>query len=272
MFWQRALISFTLGPLLLYFIYLGGWFYFVPVAIVLLLATMEYAQILQKLNWHVPLVVLLPSVLAQLVIAQRPSPDYFAPVFAITLFVVMAYALYLYEFQVSQTATADFLALIGGVVLLGWVAGHFFRVRNLSEMPVEWTMLGMLSIWITDSGAYVVGKYLAGRVLGRHPMSPRLSPNKTVEGYLGGAILGTLFTVLIGYGWMGVSLSAVLTLSLLVGFIVSPIGDLGISLIKRQAGVKDSGTIFPGHGGALDRIDSLMWGVTAAYYVALLFS
>lgn len=270
MFLQRALISFTLGPLLLYLIYLGGWFYFLPVTIVLIFAALEYAQILQKLNWQLSIPLLLPLVFAQFVAAQWPqtlNPDL---TLAVSLFVVMAYGLWLYEFDKSQTATADFLAMLGGVVLVGWVSAHFFRVRNLAEFPVQWTMLGMLSVWITDSAAYVVGKFLAGKVLGRHPMSPRLSPNKTVEGYLGGVVLGTLLTVLLG-SYMSLPITAVLLFGLLISLIISPVGDLGISLIKRQAGVKDSGNLFPGHGGALDRIDSLMWGVAAAYYVGLLF-
>jgi phosphatidate cytidylyltransferase len=121
----------------------------------------------------------------------------------------------------------------------------------------------MLGTWIADSGAYVFGKSM-----GRHKLSPRLSPNKTVEGYIGGIVVGTGFTVLIGY-FLGVDLVLALILGLLVS-IVSPAGDLGVSMLKRSAGVKDSGNFLPGHGGALDRIDSLIWSVAMAYYLLLL--
>jgi phosphatidate cytidylyltransferase len=120
-----------------------------------------------------------------------------------------------------------------------------------------------LGTWIADSGAFVVGKSM-----GRHKLSPRLSPNKTVEGYVGGIVLGTLFTVGLSFP-LGVASLPALVLGLLAS-VVSPAGDLGISLLKREAGVKDSGTFLPGHGGALDRIDSLIWSVAFAYFVAIL--
>jgi phosphatidate cytidylyltransferase len=160
--------------------------------------------------------------------------------------------------------------MFAGLVLFGWVSGHFFRLRALPDMAWQWTMLAMLSTWISDSGAYVVGRFVTGQfVFGKHALSPRLSPNKTVEGFLGGVVLGTSFTILIGL-WLGIALMPALLLGLLVSAI-GTVGDLGISLLKREAGVKDSGTLFPGHGGALDRIDSLMWTVAIAYYLALIF-
>jgi phosphatidate cytidylyltransferase len=137
----------------------------------------------------------------------------------------------------------------------------------METMAWQWTMLAMTSTWIADSGAYFVGKFLAGNILGKHHLSPRLSPNKTVEGYAGGIFLGTAFTVALAY-FMELPLVGALILGLLVS-IVSPMGDLGISLLKREAGVKDSGTIFRGHGGALDRVDSLIWSIAMAYYLVL---
>ena len=117
--------------------------------------------------------------------------------------------------------------------------------------------------WIADSGAYVFGK-----TLGKHKLSPRLSPNKTIEGYVGGVLVGTSLTLIIGLLLNLPALIAVI-LGLLVSA-VSPIGDLGISMLKRSVGVKDSGNLLPGHGGALDRIDSLIWSVAMAYYLVLL--
>ncbi|MAT95764.1 MAG: hypothetical protein CL608_01245 [Anaerolineaceae bacterium] len=270
MFLQRALITLTLGPLALYLIYLGGFFYFIPLAIILLLASLEYSQIVQKIGWHTPPFLLVPIVAIQWILARWPEPTLFGPLLLLSLLIVTAFTLWQYEMRSSQTVPANWFATVAGLVLFGWVCGHFFRLRTLPDMAWQWTMLAMLSTWIADSGAYLVGRFVAGRIIfGKHALSPRLSPNKTVEGFLGGVVLGTVFTVLIG-SWLGIDYLPALLLGLLVSTI-GTVGDLGISLLKREAGVKDSGALFPGHGGALDRIDSLMWTVAIAYYLALLF-
>lgn len=270
MFLQRALISFTLGPLALYLIYLGGLFYFIPLAIILLLATLEYTHLTKNIGWSVPSFVLVPVVVVQWILAQWSNQSLYAPLLLISLFIVSAYALWQYEGGVSQTVPANWFALIAGLILFGWICGHFFRLRALPDMAWQWTMLAMLSTWIADSGAYLVGRFIAGKVvLGKHALTPRLSPNKTVEGFLGGVVLGTLFTILIG-SLLKIEFLPALLLGLLVSTL-GTVGDLGISLLKREAGVKDSGNLFPGHGGALDRIDSLMWTVAIAYYLALIF-
>ena len=268
MFIQRALISLTLGPLALYLIYLGGLFYFLPIAVILGLATAEYVQLTRKVGWQTSLPILIPAVIVLWAAAQWLNWQLSGALMAISLLWIMAYALWLYERNRSATVLADWGAMVAGFVLLGWIGGHFFRLRSLEEMAWQWTMLVMLSTWITDSAAYLVGKFLTGRLFGRHQLVPRLSPNKTVEGYVGGIVLGPAVTVL-----LAIILQLPLIMALAIGLfvsVVSPLGDLGISLLKRQAGAKDSGHLFPGHGGALDRIDSLVWSVTMAYYFIVL--
>jgi phosphatidate cytidylyltransferase len=268
-FAQRALITFTLGPLALLAIYFGGLFYAIPMALVLSIAAVEFSQMGNKMGWKTSAWVLVPLVIPFFLAGWwRSELDLLAPVTLIALLVVMVYALWLYEIKEDDSAPATWMAMTGGVFLIGWLGSHFFSLRNLDPMVWQWTMLAMLSTWIADSGAYVVGKFLAGKVLGKHQLSPRLSPNKTVEGYIGGIVLGTSFTVVIAY-FMELPLPGALILGLLIS-IISPAGDLGISLLKREAGVKDSGKIFRGHGGALDRVDSLVWSVAMAYYLVLI--
>ncbi len=270
MFLQRALITFTLGPLALYVVYLGGWFYFVPITAVLLLAAVEYADLVMRLGLRAERWVLVTAVFLLLLVSQMLAPQYLTISLVIALLVVMFIALLSYEKQQSNTVPADWMAMTAGVVLLGWIGSHFLQLRNLENMAWQWTMLAMLATWLSDSAAYVVGRFMAGKILlGRHRLSPRLSPNKTVEGYFGGIVLGTLLTVTIAQ-WLQIPLLAALILGLLIS-ILAPIGDLGISLLKREAGVKDSGRIFGEHGGALDRIDSLIWSVAMAYYLAIFF-
>ncbi|MDX1413417.1 MAG: phosphatidate cytidylyltransferase [Candidatus Promineifilaceae bacterium] len=267
---QRAIIALTFGPLALFLIYLGGLFYAIPLAIVILLATVEFVQLTRRLGWRTSYFILLPIVFAFCVAGWWQEFQLIEPILLISLLVVLAYALWLYEVRQEGASVATWMAMIGGVLLLGWLGSYFFRLRG-QELRIEWqwTMLAMVGTWIADSAAYMVGKFLAGNVLGKHPLSPRLSPNKTVEGYVGGIVLGTAVTLLIAH-FLQLPLMGALILALLIS-VVSPLGDLGISLLKRQSGVKDSSTLFRSHGGALDRIDSLIWSVAMAFYVTQYF-
>ncbi|WP_405348523.1 phosphatidate cytidylyltransferase [Ruminobacter amylophilus] len=115
----------------------------------------------------------------------------------------------------------------------------------------------MVLVWAADSGAYFVGK-----ACGKHKMSPHVSPNKTFEGLAGGVVLALIiFAVLVYFGCYGKAFQMnmfALTVASVVTVVFSVIGDLWESLLKRESGIKDSGFIFPGHGGMLDRIDSLL--------------
>jgi phosphatidate cytidylyltransferase len=121
----------------------------------------------------------------------------------------------------------------------------------------------LLLIWTADSGAY-----FAGRAFGKHKLAPVVSPGKSIEGVLGGLIACFIFSYFASE-YIGYSSSVVfLAISLTVAF-VSVYGDLFESLMKRKAGVKDSGSILPGHGGVLDRLDSLI--AASPFFVACLY-
>jgi phosphatidate cytidylyltransferase len=267
MLWKRAVIALTLGPLALYLVYLGGWFFFVPITAVLLIATYEFTNIMRKIGISINLWILLPAVFLLLVGGQFPEYQLFGPVTILSLLIIMSYGLWLYEKHKSEMATLSWMTMMGGLLLFGWIGSHFLLLRGIEVNAWQWTIIALISTWFADSGAYLVGRFMAGKVLGRHQLSPRLSPNKTVEGYIGGIVLGTLFTVgtalLLNLVWL-----PALIIGLLAS-IVSPLGDLGMSMIKRESKVKDSGHIFGEHGGAIDRIDSLIWSVAMAYYVLL---
>jgi phosphatidate cytidylyltransferase len=267
MFRERFLVTVVLGPLGLYLVYLGGWFYFLPIAAILLLAAYEYSQLTQKLNWRVPTWQLLPVVLAlwlatipKLVGLETDAAVYIPHLLLISLLATLIYALWLYEKRPEAKALSSWTATVTGIILLGWLGSHFFRLRSLDNMAAEWTALTLIASWSADGAAFLVGKSI-----GRHKFSPRLSPKKTVEGYVGGIVFGTIITA-IAASILNMDLLPVIILSLVIS-IVTPAGDLGISLLKREAEVKDSGQFLPGHGGALDRVDTILWSVTIAYYL-----
>lgn len=140
--------------------------------------------------------------------------------------------------------------------LTGWllIVPTWLALVRLQAMP--WVLLAVLGVvWIADSAAY-----FAGRAWGRHKLAPSISPGKTWEGVAGAAAAVAVYHALVWYfGFRGVMLGTGIAAALLVACLLplSIIGDLFESWIKRQAGVKDSGTLLPGHGGVLDRIDAL---------------
>lgn len=152
-------------------------------------------------------------------------------------------------------------ALLALIALLPvWLALGLLHDRAL--LGAQLALFVIVLMWVADSGAY-----FAGRSLGRHKLAPQVSPGKTWEGVLGGLLASGLFAWGAGlwFGWSGDRLLAFVVLALAC-VPLSVVGDLFISLLKRQQGLKDTGQLFPGHGGVLDRIDSLLAAAPAFVY------
>lgn len=150
-----------------------------------------------------------------------------------------------------------------GVLYVEFTLGHLLSIRLLPEGEFL-IFFVILVTWAGDTGAYFTGK-----LLGRRPLAPRLSPNKTVEGLVGGLILAFLGATLAHF-WFLPSLT--LNDTLLTGVLLTlagVIGDLSESAFKRHVGIKDSGNLIPGHGGMLDRLDSLLLTAPTFYYYML---
>ena len=143
-----------------------------------------------------------------------------------------------------------------------------FALMNGVLMHSKWLMLAVfILLWVNDSGAYIMGSLMAKRKGGNHKMFPRVSPAKSWEGLIGGFV----FDLIAGYvffrvGWMGDMTLMNSLLFALAGGVFGTLGDLMESLFKRTLGVKDSGKFMPGHGGVLDRFDSLLLAVPVTYF------
>jgi len=167
-------------------------------------------------------------------------------------------------FNLLHTTPVDRAALRIGYSVTGplYVGGLFGLIARLFGHPLggSWVVLAMVCSFFSDTGGY-----FAGRKLGKRPLAPAISPNKTIEGSIGG-LLAALAGGIVGHFWYlkALSLPAAVLLSLTAAAL-GQLGDLCESLIKRSAGVKDSGNLLPGHGGILDRSDALLFAASAIW-------
>jgi len=173
----------------------------------------------------------------------------------------------------GQHSVAGLSTSVFGVFYVGWLAAHITLLHGIPVIGPGLVTLVIFAVALTDGGAYLVGS-----TLGRHKMAPKVSPNKTWEGAAGGlafalatmAVFHTLANREIGVPGCGALPPWTLARYLYTGAIlsiVSQIGDLAESCLKRSAGVKDSGLLFPGHGGALDRCDGYLFAAPVLYYM-----
>jgi phosphatidate cytidylyltransferase len=159
-----------------------------------------------------------------------------------------------------QTALSDWTWAVAGLVYLGLLGAHLVLLREVPN-GIDWVYLTVFSTFAVDTSAYVVG-----RAIGRQKLAPSISPGKTVEGTLGGLAGGAAAVVLANY-LLGPRLEAALIAPLAVVLPLAAVtGDLAESVIKRGMHIKDAGHIIPGHGGFMDRLDSILFTFPVVYY------
>jgi len=198
-----------------------------------------------------------------LLVLMAQSPPQFLPAWLAAGMLLFG-SWYLFRFQHLETVARDLAYSLLGVLYLPCLLVHAVL---LFELPFgrKWIFLVLLIVMAADTGAYFIGS-----LIGRTKLYPAISPNKSWEGSLGG-IAGSLLGAILAKIWFFNELASVDVV--LVGVLLSVVGQLGDlfeSLLKRSFGVKDSGTLIPGHGGLLDRLDSLLFAFPMAYFYAVL--
>lgn len=251
----RLLSAFILIPFILGSVYVGGLAFFVLVAVALLAAGWEYFDMARRAG-HRPMMWLGLASIALILLEAQFKWNAMREI----ILVIVVVSLVIGVFQHSEGWLTGWAYTIAGVLYVGLVGSYFLLVRNLpQEIGLLWTILALLTAWANDTGAF-----FAGTRLGRHGFFTNISPKKTWEGALGG-FAASILTMLVA----SVLFQIPLLHSILFGAglsVAATLGDLAESLIKRQTGVKDSSNIIPGHGGLLDRIDSLLSAAVFAYY------
>lgn len=284
---RRILSSLVLIPLVLYMIARGGWAYLAAVAIFSLIAQYEFYGLIRGKGAD-PLVQLgLGFGLAVTLIAYWGNEYH-------TTLLITASLLVLMLAQLRKAEITDALASISGtffgVFYVAWLLSHAVLLRFFDRaILAKYDLLDLNSLGLVpDSGAFFMtyvlavvvacdaGAYFFGRAFGRRKLYPLVSPNKSVEGALGGVVCGALAGVLCKflYGFLPGNLAAAFPWHLAIGFgfvlsMVGIAGDLIESLLKRDAAVKDTGALLPGMGGMLDRIDAPLLAIPVMYYMLL---
>lgn len=180
-------------------------------------------------------------------------------VLAVSFVTIAGYQLFAWRPGVDAVGSAA--AAMLPMLYLGIPLGTMVAIRELRGPQVLFLM--MLTVFVSDSA-----QYYSGRAFGRHHLAPAISPKKTIEGAVGGFIFGAIVLAVVGTWWLP---AVPVTGRLLIGVaivIAGIVGDLFESMLKRSAGVKDSSTLIPGHGGILDRIDALLFAAPL-YYIVL---
>jgi len=269
-------------PVVIALIWWGGAGYSVALGVILAVAALEfYAAVapastnpslaenplaalaqrpLPRLLHQRPLGLLGTALIALLVAGAHNGADWWTG--ALALAAVLP-SLWLIARGETERGLSEWLVVVGGVLYVGWLGSYLVPLRQLDN-DGQWVFLAVFSAFANDTGAYFVGN-----AVGRTPLAPRISPSKTVEGSLGGLICGMAAVPLLSHALgLDIDVGPLIPLAVLAP-VAAQLGDLAESLLKRSTGVKDAGVLVPGHGGVLDRLDSLLFVVPMVYYYAL---
>lgn len=263
MFKQRAISAVILVIIAAITLYLGGAVTATIMCAVSCIGVMELLRIYDLHKTSIAVIAYLATVLYY-VCLYFDQTSFLMPILVIYLLAILAVYVLRYPTYHDKQIMAAFLSLIYVSVMLSYV----FQIRSLDNGLIL-VLLIFVSSWGNDTCAYLVG-----RAIGKHKMSPKLSPKKSVEGLIGGilgaGILGALFGVLYNSYVHELALAPLIfALIGAVGAIPAVIGDLAASAIKRNNDIKDYGKLIPGHGGILDRFDSIIFTAPIIYYMIM---
>jgi phosphatidate cytidylyltransferase len=268
MFWRRALSVVVLVPLIILIIYWGDWFYLLLISAAVLMMQIEYCRLAgnfgSKLNPVIPVILTVAFCLFAFRLDPPIEKAKTSVIMSCFLVVVFIYAFTSSIFRGKVDGELRTVTLkLTGILTIGWVFGyHCILLRKADDVGMQLIFWLIGTIWCSDTGAYLIG-----RAVGKHKLSTPISPRKTVEGTIAGFVVGTLTSMALGAILLPETLS--LANAAFIGLLLSilgQLGDLSVSLMKRTAGVKDSGDFIPGHGGFLDRCDSLIFSAPSLYY------
>ena len=259
-FVSRLLVTVVALPLVLYLVWLGGWWIFVLALVAALIGLHELYVMARGLR---PLVLAgYAGAIATLLGAHLGGVAWMTGGFVVTL--LLAFVLY----GIAETRQTATITISSTVTAVAWIAlglGHVLLIRALPEHGRLAVFTVLLAVFADDTAAYGVG-----RLIGRRKLAPTLSPGKTWEGFLAGSAVAVVVVFFALYEQDFLTIPESLVLGVAIA-LAGAAGDLFESALKRDLQVKDSGRLLGAHGGMLDRIDAHLFAAVAAFYVILAF-
>ena len=254
-------------PVLALVVWLGGPVFTVVVAVVAAIGAFEVCEMARSRGESpsrvAAVTVTVVLVLSSLVLTTNPSTPKYAPLLAASIVIGILVLIFLYAPIQQRLRTRGLGLTLAAAVYPGALLAHAPLLRGGDE-GLEWVVFLIAVTFVTDTGAFFVGK-----AVGKRQLAPTISPGKTWEGAIGG-FLSAVVAALVAAWALGIDVSVpvIVALGVLMG-VVGQAGDLFESKLKRLAGVKESGRLLPGHGGVLDRVDSIVFNLALVYYFVI---
>ncbi len=255
---RRILVSIPWIVFAIAIVVAGGAVFAAAMLVIGLLCLREYFMMAAPLR---PL-----QMAAYIAVAAMIVAAYFGTAFNVLLLATASFPLLFFfgaRLRPREGVVVSMGATVLGAVWIGLPLVHAVLLRDLPDHGAALLIDVLVGTFATDTGAYATG-----RMFGSHPIAPDLSPNKTIEGLLGGFLIGTMAFWFAGLYQDWLSGSDALIIGAAVAAI-GPIGDLFASMVKRDLGKKDTGRLFGPHGGLLDRLDAVFFTIVAGYYLAV---
>ncbi len=254
----KRVVSGVLGiPLLLAIIYYGGTALYLSVMVVSLIGLYEFYEAVKHKSINpVSSLGFLVSILMISFINYSTNPIYILFILVFTTIILSLILLVKPKYNITDASVT-----IYGIIYVTIFLGHIILTSKQENNIAIWLIF--ITAWATDTCAYFTGYFL-----GKKKLCPTISPKKTVEGAIGGTLGAVLISGIFGYVFLKDHLVAVIIMGF-VASVLSQTGDLTASIIKRYVGIKDYGNLIPGHGGILDRFDSILFTAPVVYYFLL---
>lgn len=240
-------------PLILWTIHMGDQILFIFVILLAGFGLWEFYTLLERYKFE-PLklegIVLGLLYLTFIYFGSRRALIIFLPFLILVLLI--------YELFRKRKAITDLSLTFLGFLYIPFLLGYLLMLRNFPDGE-KICYFTFICVWISDTSAFFIGK-----AVGKHPLAPSISPKKTIEGTIAGIFFSGLASLIFSYIYSWRLLFTII-LGIVIG-IMGQLGDLVESMLKREIGVKDASSVLPGHGGVLDRFDSLLFAIPTVYY------